>query len=105
MSLLFLVILTGSGGGSSVSGGGGFFINCRRDYSVLSQCHLANRFLQMLLLRRFGRRSRSLDAKRSDIAGTVWIYFTCDSRELQDRIGPHSAWLIPAAGNSLMVRH
>src|SRR3989304_3893735 len=103
MSLLYLFILTGSGGVSSVSGGGGSFINCRRGYSVLSRCLLASLFLQMLLHRKYDRRPRSLDAKRSGIAGTGWICFTCDSQELQERIGPHSAWLIPAARNSLMV--
>src|SRR3972149_10462522 len=105
MSLLFLFILTGSGGVSSVSGGGGSFINCRRGYSVLSQCLLVSRFLQMLLYRKYDRRSWSWEAKRLDIAGPGWSCCTCGSSELQDETGVHSAWLIQAAGNSLMVRH
>src|SRR4030065_2884188 len=70
MSRLFLFILTGSGGVSSASGGGGFFINCRRDCSVLSPCLSVSLFLQMPLYRKYVRRSWSLDGERSAIAGT-----------------------------------
>src|SRR3972149_3347841 len=78
MCRLFLFILTGCGGVSSVSGGGGFFINCRRDCFVQSPCLLASLFLQMPLYRKYVRRSWSLDAMQSDIAGTGRICCTGD---------------------------